>query len=38
MAEALAHALLEDTGMGMKLASQTPPAATPPANSEGKTN
>jgi hypothetical protein len=40
LAEALAKALLEDAGMGMKLASQTPiaPATTVPAAGEGKTN
>ena len=38
MAEALARALLENAGMGMKLASQTPPAATAPASPDGKAN
>jgi N-acetylmuramoyl-L-alanine amidase len=38
LAEAVARALLEDAGMGMKLASQAPAAASVPANSDGKAN
>lgn len=38
MAEALARALIENAGTGIKLASQTPPAAPAPANPDGKAN
>jgi N-acetylmuramoyl-L-alanine amidase len=38
LAEALARALLEDAGMGMRLASQTPSGSPAPANPDGKNN